>query len=273
MEYIKLNNGIEMPIIGYGTYLTSKQDTRNLVLKALNSGYRHIDTAQNYGNEHEVGLAVKESNIPREEIFITSKTQTNGYGPTKRGIEESLKEFGLDYIDLMIIHWPISDNIGTYRALEEAYKEGKVRSIGVSNFNEYEVKEIIDNFETKPVLDQIETHIFWQQKRMHKFLEENNIYHESWSPFGEGMNNIFNNETLINIGKKYNKTLAQVILRFLVQNNIIVIPKTTKEERMKENIDIFDFKLSDEDMNIISDLDKKKSFSNWPSSMKIEEEY
>lgn len=273
MKYIKLNNGVLMPIIGYGTYLTSKRDTKDLVLKALNNGYRHIDTAQNYGNEHEVGLAVKESKISREEIFITSKTQTNGYESTKRGIEESLREFGLDYIDLMIIHWPTWDNIETYKALEEAYKDGKVRSIGLSNFNEHEVKEIINNFEVKPVLDQIETHVLWQQKRMHKFLEENNIYHESWSPFGEGMDNIFNNETLINIGKKYNKTSAQVILRFLIQSNIIVIPKSTKEDRMKENIDIFDFELSFEDMNTISNLDEKKSYSNWPSSMGIEKEY
>ena len=273
MDIIKLNNGITVPIIGYGTYLISKQDTKNLVLKALNVGYRHIDTAQYYGNEHEVGLAVKESNIDREKIFITSKTQTSGYESTKRGIEKSLDEFGLDYIDLMLIHWPNEDNLGTYKALEEAYKEGKLKAIGLSNFNELEVKEIMNHFETKPVLDQIETHIFWQQKRMHKFLEENNIYHESWSPFGEGVDNIFNNKILINIGNKYNKTVAQVILKFLIQNNIMVIPKTTHENRMQENLDIFDFQLKEEDMNTIYNLDEKRSLFSWANSMKIESEY
>lgn len=243
------------------------------MLKALNVGYRHIDTAQNYGNEHEVGLATKESNIPRNEIFVTTKIQTSGYESTKMGIERSLNELGLEYIDLMIIHWPNFDNIGTYKALEEAYKNGKIKAIGLSNFNEYEIKEIMNNFQTKPVIDQIETHILWQQKRMHKFLDMNNIYHESWSPFGEGMDNIFNNNILISIGNKYNKTAAQVILRFLIQNNIIVIPKTTKQFRMKENLDIFDFELNDNDMNIISKLDKRKSYSNWPSSMMIEKEY
>ncbi len=266
-EKLLLNNGIEIPRIGYGTYLTSPRKTESLVRQALDLGYRHIDTAQNYGNEREVGQALKNSSLNREDVFITSKTQTIGYDSTIRGIKQSLKALNTDYIDLMIIHWPNSDNEGTYRALEEAYKNGLLKSIGLSNFNQNQVKHILDRFETKPVVDQIETHVLWQQKKMHDFLATNGIIHESWSPFGEGMDNIFQNRILNQIGEAHGKSAAQIILRFLVQNYILVIPKSTNAKRMKENLEIFDFNLSDSELKTIRMMDKKKSYSGWPSSM------
>lgn len=264
---LTLNNGVTMPLVGYGTYLTSPRKTEHLVRTALEVGYRHIDTAQNYGNEHEVGLAVKHSGIVREELFITSKTQTTGYQATKKGIIQSLKAFDIEYIDLMIIHWPNTDNDGTYRALVEAYQSGIIRAIGVSNFNAHQIDALIRRFDIKPAVDQIETHVLWQQKRMHQYLVEQGIAHESWSPFGEGMDDIFRNETLMKIGLAYGKSAAQVILRFLNQQNIIIIPKSTKQERMKENLDIFDFTLKLDEMKVIANMDKRKSYSGWPASM------
>lgn len=267
MEYVTLNNGVKMPVLGYGTYLTPCSQTEKLVSEAINAGYRHIDTAQNYGNEHEVGLAVKSFGLPREEFFITSKTQTSGYHATKRGIEKSLKEFGLDYIDLMIIHWPTGDDIGTYKALVDSYEEGLLRAVGVSNFNSRQLEQLSKNFDVVPAVDQIETHVLWQQKKMHRYLSEHGIVHEAWSPFGEGMDNIFKHPILMEIGRKYEKSAAQVILRFLLQSDVIVIPKSTRVERMKENLNVFDFVLSDEDMKRIESMDVKKSYSGWPASM------
>ncbi len=267
MNTVTLNNGVKMPSVGYGTYLTPSRLTEELVLQALEAGYRHIDTAQNYGNEHEVGLAVKECGLPREEIFITSKTQTSGYGATQRGIARSLSDFGLDYIDLMIIHWPNRDNEGTYKALVEVYKSGLVRAIGVSNFNAGQISELLKKFEVKPAVDQIETHVLWQQKKMHSYLTEQGIAHESWSPFGEGMDNIFRNKTLTEIGSTHGKSAAQIILRFLIQSDVLIIPKSTKQERMKENLDIFDFELTANEMQSIRAMDQRKSYSGWPASM------
>lgn len=268
MEYVILNNGIEMPKLGYGTYRLLSRQAEKCVTEALEIGYRHIDTAQYYENEREIGLAVRHSSIPREEIFITSKTQTAGYEATKRGIQQSMKEFSLDYIDLMLIHWPNGDNLGTYRALVEAYKAGLFRAIGVSNFNEREIDKLIKSFDVVvPAVDQIETHIFWQQKRMHKYLSGVGIHHESWSPFGEGVSKILRNEDLTAIGSKYNKNAAQIVLRFLLQSDVIVIPKAASLEHMKENIDIFDFELSEEDMKAIQMMDQRRSFTGWPSSM------
>lgn len=268
MRTVTLNNGVVMPILGYGTYLTPPRHTETLVRQALETGYRHIDTAQHYGNEHEVGLAVKNSGIPREEIFVTSKTQTSGYRSTQQGIAESLREFGLDFVDLMIIHWPTGDDAGTYRALVEAYRDGLVRAIGVSNFNARQIDRLLAEFEVKPVLDQIETHVLWQQKKMHAYLTGKGIAHESWSPFGEGMDDIFRNKILNKIGAEHGKSAAQVILRFLIQNDVIVIPKTTKKERMKENLSVFDFELSTGEMELIGAMDEKKSYSGWPYSMR-----
>ena len=267
MEYVTLNNSVKMPKLGYGTYRLTSNHAVKCVAEALEIGYRHIDTAQYYDNEYEVGLAVKQSNIPREKIFITSKTQTSGYDYTLIGIQQSMKRFGLEYIDLMLIHWPNSDNIGTYRALVEGYKSGLFRAIGVSNFNEREINQLIKNFDVVPAADQIETHIFWQQKRMHKYLTEAGIIHESWSPFGEGVSTILQNETLTAIGTKYNKNAAQIALRFMLQSDVVTIPMSSNPKHMKENFDIFDFKLTDEDMKTIQHMDQKKSFMGWPSSM------
>lgn len=267
MEYVVLNNSVKMPKLGYGTYRLLSRQAVECVTEALEIGYRHIDTAQYYDNEHEVGLAVKNSTIPREEIFVTSKTQTSGYDATKRSIQQSMKRFGLDYLDLMLIHWPNGDNLGTYRALVEGYKAGLFRAIGVSNFNQREIDELIQNFDVVPAVDQIETHIFWQQKRMHKYLEHLGIHHESWSPFGEGMSSILQNKELSEIGSRYNKNAAQIALRFMMQSDVIAIPKSATPKHMRENFNIFDFNLSEEDMKTIQAMDKKQSFTGWPSSM------
>lgn len=270
MEYVTLNNGVKMPILGFGTYNTN---TFADVLNALNAGYRLIDTAQWYENETAVGSAIKKSGIPREEIFITSKTITDGYDETIKGVEESLKKLQTDYIDLMIIHWPQRKDLETYKALEDCYKQGKLKAIGLSNFNEEECLNIINNSEITPAVNQIETHIYWQQKRMHKFLLEHDMYHEAYSPFGEGFNNIFNDKVVFEIAKKHNKTSAQVMLRFLINENIIVIPKSSNKKRIKENINIFDFDLTDDEISAIRKLDIKMSSSNWPASMNIEKKY
>ena len=265
---LTLNNAVIMPKIGFGTYQLPPSQTEKVVLDAISAGYRHIDTAQYYGNEHEIGLAVKRSGIPRDHFFITSKTATSGYAATKRGIDRSLKAFGFDYIDMMIIHWPTSDNSGTYRALVEAYHNKKVRAIGVSNFNIPQIETLLKDFDVIPVVDQIETHVLWQQKRMHKYLVDHNIVHESWSPFAQGMDDIFRNPTLTQIARSHHKTVSQVILRFLLQSDVAVIPKTTNVQHMKENIDVFDFTLNSEEMQQIQTMDIRKSYTGWPSTMR-----
>lgn len=270
MEYFKLNNGIEMPAVGFGTYLMAPSITEEYVTLALNQGYRLVDTAQNYGNEREVGNAVNRSGLKREDVFVTSKTQTTGYQSTKRGIDQSLREAGLDYFDLMIIHWPNGQDLETYRALEEAYREGKLRSIGLSNFNHVQVQEILDNFTVKPVLDQVETHLYDQQKKLHKYLDKHDIVHEAWSPLGEGASDMLRNNKVQQIADKYNKSTAQVLLRFLNQEKIIVIPKSTNLQHIKSNLDIFDFELTADDVKTLESLDRNESFSNWPASMAVD---
>ena len=266
---ITLNNGLKMPIVGFGVYLISGQECFESVKNAIEVGYRHIDTAQYYTNEKEVGEAIRASKVPREEIFVTTKTATSGYSSTKAGIENSLKKFGFPYFDLIIIHWPTGDDIGTYKALEEAYKQGKCKSIGLSNFNQRQFLEIYNNFETKPVLNQIETHLHFQQKKMHEFLIKYNCIHESWSPLGGKGAKALKDKNLIIVAEKYKKTPAQIVLRYLYQLNIVIIPKTVKRNRMIENLDIFNFKLKDEDMKILSELDTGRGGS-WPSTMKEE---
>lgn len=273
MEYYKLNNGVQVPAIGYGTYMTSPRVTEQAVTAALQAGYRLIDTAQNYGNEREVGAAVNQSGIARDQISVTSKTQTSGYRSTKAGIDASLQAAGLDYFDLMIIHWPNGNDLETYRALEDAYREGKLRAIGLSNFNHRQVQEIIDNSSVVPAVDQIETHLTWQQWGMHKYLSDHGILHESWAPLGEGGNNVIGNPTLVKIGQKYGKSSAQVMLRFYVQSQILAIPKSTNPAHLKANLDIFDFQLSAADMQAIRDEDHKMSASGWPATMLIEQNY
>ncbi|MGN6616199.1 MAG: aldo/keto reductase [Ilyomonas sp.] len=262
MQQVKLNNGIEMPILGFGVFQVKDLDEcERSVVDALETGYRLIDTAQSYGNEEAVGKAIKRSGISREELFITTKLwiQSNGYEGTKKAFENSLKKLQLDYLDLYLIHQPFGDVYGEWRTMQEFYKEGKVRAIGVSNFQPDRLIDLIIHNEIVPAVNQIETHPFHQQIETQKFLQENNVQLESWGPFAEGKNNIFHNESLASIAQRYNKSIAQVIIRWLIQRGIIAIPKSTHKERMKENFNIFDFMLSAEDMEAIKTLNTNAS--------------
>lgn len=261
MEYVILSNGVKMPQLGYGVYQTPAEDTKRCVLDALSVGYRSIDSAQAYGNEEGVGEAIVESGIPREELFITTKVWLSnaGYEKAKASIEESLRKLKTDYIDLLLIHQPFHDYYGTYRAMEEAYKEGKVRAIGVSNFYPDRFIDIANSVEIKPMVNQVETHVFQQQKVAKEIMKKYNTQIESWGPFAEGKNDYFNNPVLKEIGNQYGKTVAQVALRFLLQSGVVVIPKSTHKERMEENFNVFDFTLSEDDMKKIEQLDGGKS--------------
>lgn len=261
MEYVTLSNGVKMPQLGYGVYQTPAEDTKRCVLDALSVGYRSIDSAQAYGNEEGVGEAIVESGIPREELFITTKVWLSnaGYEKAKASIEESLRKLKTDYIDLLLIHQPFHDYYGTYRAMEEAYKEGKVRAIGVSNFYPDRFIDIANSVEIKPMVNQVETHVFQQQKVAKEIMKKYNTQIESWGPFAEGKNDYFNNPVLKEIGNQYGKTVAQVALRFLLQSGVVVIPKSTHKERMEENFNVFDFTLSEDDMKKIEQLDGGKS--------------
>ena len=261
MQTIKLNNGVEMPQMGYGVYQVSPQECERCVTDALSVGYRMIDTAQAYQNEEGVGNAVAKCGISREDIFIVSKIWISnfGYERAKKSIDESLRRLRTNYIDLMLLHQPFGDRYGAYRALEEAYKEGKVRAIGVSNFYPDHFIDLCANVDVVPAVNQIETHVFQQQIESRKYMDELGIAHMSWGPLAEGRNGFFTNETLINIGKKYGKTGPQVALRYLLDRGVIIIPKSSRKERMAENLDIFDFKLSQDDMDAILKLDTGKS--------------
>jgi len=251
-----------MPILGFGVFqVTDLAECERSVLDAISSGYRLIDTAQSYGNEEAVGRAIKNSSVPREELFITTKLwiQSEGYEDTKKAFESSLQKLQLDYIDLYLIHQPYGDIYGEWRAMEELYKEGKVRAIGVSNFHPDRLIDLIVHNEIVPAVNQIETHPFHQQLDTQDFLVENNVQIESWGPFAEGKNDIFSNELLLSIGKKYNKSIAQVILRWLTQRGVVAIPKSVRKERMEENINIFDFQLTNEEISSIQTLDTKAS--------------
>lgn len=271
MNFIELSNGVKMPRIGFGVYQIKKNECERCVLDALEIGYRLIDTAQAYYNEEEVGLAVKKSGIKREDIFITSKIwiSNEGYEKARRSIDESLRRLNLDYIDLLLIHQPFGDYYGTYRAMEEAYKENKLRAIGVSNFYPDRLIDICKFVDIRPMVNQIETHVFNQQKESHEIMNRYNIVHESWGPFAEGRKNFFDNKILMDIGRKYNKTVGQVALRFLFENDIVVIPKSVHKDRMQENFDIFDFELEKDDLEIIKNMDERESafFSHYDSQM------
>lgn len=271
MQTMTLNNGVEMPVTGFGTYLTAPRKTQQQVMAALAAGYRLIDTAQNYGNEREVGAAIRASKLPREDVFVTTKTQTSGYRGTLTGIDNSLRVAGFDYYDLILIHWPNGDDLATYQALEDAYRAGKVRAIGVSNFNHQQVQELIDDGVVVPAVDQIETHLTWQQQRLHAYLAQRDIRHEAWAPLGEGSNEVTVNPTLQRIGRQYGKSAVQVMLRFYVQEHILAIPKTTSAQHLTENLAIFDFELTPTDIAAIRRADRKRSASKWPSTMLIEE--
>ena len=262
MQYVKLNNGVEMPVLGFGVFQVKDLDEcERSVVDAIQTGYRLIDTAQSYENEEAVGKAIKRCGVPREELFITTKLwiQSNGYEGTKKAFENSLKRLQLGYLDLYLIHQPFGDVYGEWRAMQDLYKEGKIRAIGVSNFQPDRLIDLIIHNEVAPAVNQVETHPFHQQNETQKFLEENNVQIESWGPFAEGKNNIFHNELLLSIAKKYNKSVAQVVLRWLTQRGVVAIPKSVRKERMEENFNSLDFKLSLEDMEAIKTLDTNAS--------------
>lgn len=262
MKYVTLNNGVKMPILGYGVYqIEDLKECERCVLDAIEVGYRLIDTAQTYGNEEAVGRAIKKCNVPREELFITTKVWISnaGYEKAQTSIEESLKKLQLEYLDLVLIHEPFNDYYGTYRAMEEMYKGGNIRAIGVSNFYPDRLVDLIKFNEVVPAINQVETHPFNQQVRAKEIMDKYGVQIESWAPFAEGRNNIFTNKTLREVGDKYNKSIAQVALKYLIQRGVIVIPKSVHKERMIENFNIFDFKLDDYDMKKIVKLDKAKS--------------
>ena len=261
MKTVTLNNGVVMPQIGYGVYQVSPSECERCVSDALSVGYRMIDTAQAYANEQGVGAAVKKSGIPRDELFLVSKIWISNYGyeKAKKSIDESLRKLGTDYIDLMLLHQPFCDRYGAYRAMEEAYKEGKLRAIGVSNFYPDHFIDLASNIEIVPAVNQVETHIFNQQIEPQQYMKEFGTHMMAWAPLAEGRNGFFSNPVLSEIGKKYGKSVAQVALRWLLQRDVIIIPKSTHRERMEQNLNILDFELSKEDMAAIAALDTKTS--------------
>ncbi len=262
MQKVRLNNGVEIPLLGFGVFqITDSEECERSVFEALQTGYRLIDTAAAYLNEAAVGKAIQSSGITREELFVTTKlwVQDAGYESAKQAFEKSLNKLQLNYLDLYLIHQPYGDVHGAWRAMEELYRAGRVKAIGVSNFHPDRVMDMIVHNEVVPAVNQIETHPFCQQIETQKFLQENKVQIESWGPFAEGRNNIFENELLLAIARKYKKTVAQVILRWLTQRGVVVIPKSVRKERIVENFNIFDFELNPEDMNAIVTLDTKVS--------------
>lgn len=261
MDYVTLANGVKMPQLGYGVYQVTQEECERCVLDALDVGYRAIDTAQSYFNEAEVGEAIAESGIDRKEIFLTTKVwiEHYGYEQAKESVLQSMEKLKTDYIDLVLLHQPFADYYGAYRALEDLYEEGKLRAIGVSNFYPDRLVDIASFVRIKPMVNQIETHPLNQQIEAHEWLKKYGVIHEAWAPFGEGRGNMFTNPVLQKLGDKYNKTIAQVILRWQLQRGIVVIPKSTHKERMAQNLDVFDFTLTDEDMQDIAALDTKTS--------------
>lgn len=262
MQNVILNNGVEMPILGFGVFqIQDENECEQAVYDAIMAGYRLIDTAASYLNEEAVGRAIKRSGVPREELFITTKlwVQDTGYESTKKAFAKSLERLQLDYMDLYLIHQPFGDVHGSWRAMEELYNEGKIKAIGVSNFHPDRLIDLIIHNEVAPAVNQVETHVFNQQIDSAKFMVENNVQIESWGPFAEGKNDMFQNESLVSIAEKHNKSVAQVILRWLTQRGVVAIPKSVRKERIIENFNIFDFDLSHEDMEKIAKLDTKES--------------
>jgi diketogulonate reductase-like aldo/keto reductase len=262
MQTIKLNNGVEIPILGFGVFqITDLAECERSVIDAIETGYTHIDTAASYMNEEAVGRGMQQSGIPREDLFITTKLwiQSKGYEGTLKAFERSLNRLQMDYVDLYLIHQPYGDVYGEWRAMEELYQKGKIRAIGVSNFQPDRIIDLMIHTQVTPAVNQIEVNPFHQQIETQKFLEDNSVMVEAWAPFAEGKNNIFQNELLGSIGAKYNKSAAQIILRWVVQRGIITLAKTTRKEKMIENISIFDFELDEEDLAAIATLDSKTS--------------
>lgn len=271
MEYVTLNNGVKMPILGYGVYQVTKDECERCVLDALRAGYRAIDTAQSYFNEEEVGSAIQKSGIAREDIFLTTKVWVENYSyeGCKKSVEQSMKKLQTEYLDLVLLHQPFADYYGAYRALEEMYEAGKIRAIGISNFYPDRMVDIASFSRIKPMVNQVEIHPYNQQIDAKNWNDKYGVQMEAWAPFGEGRGGMFDNCTLKSIGDKYGKTTAQVILRWHLQRGIVVIPKSTHYDRMVENFDVFDFKLSKDDMDTIEKLDKKESafFSHYDPNM------
>lgn len=262
MQKVNLNNGVKMPILGFGVFqIQDERECEQAVYEAIAAGYRLIDTAASYLNEEAVGRAIKRSGVPRAELFITTKlwVQDTGYENTKKAFEKSLDRLQVDYLDLYLIHQPFGDVHGSWRAMEELYREGKIKAIGVSNFQPDRLIDLIIHNEIVPAVNQVETHVFNQQVESHDFMKENNVQIESWGPFAEGKNNLFQNEILASIAEKYDKSVAQVALRWLTQRGVVAIPKSVRKERIIENFNIFDFELSSEDMEKIATLDTKES--------------
>ena len=271
MQYVTLSNGVKMPQLGYGVYQVGKDECERCVLDALKVGYRHLDTAQSYFNEEEVGRAIEKSGIPREEIFITTKVWVEHYGyeEARKSVLESMRKLKTNYLDLVLLHQPFADYYGAWRALEDLYAEGVLKAIGVSNFYPDRLVDICSFARIKPMVNQVETHPHNQQTEAHEWMKKYGVRHEAWAPFGEGRNGMFEEPLLVEIGKKYGKTSAQVILRWELQRGIVVIPKSTHIEGMEQNFNVFDFELSEEDMAKIATLDKKQSsfFSHYDPKM------
>lgn len=261
MQYVTLSNGIRMPMLGYGVYQVSNEECERCVLDAIDVGYRSVDTAQAYHNEEAVGKAIEKCGIPRSELFLTTKVWISnaGYEKAKASIDMSLQNLRTDYIDLLLIHQPFGDYYGTWRAMEEAYRAGKLRAIGVSNFYPDRLVDLCRFVNIKPMVNQVETHVFQQQTQAREWMNKYGVAHESWGPFAEGRKDFFTNPVLCDIGQKYQKSAAQIALRFLIQRSVIVIPKSTHKERMKENFEIFNFTLTEGDMLKIAALDESKS--------------
>lgn len=262
MQTVKLNNGVEIPILGFGVFqITNLDECENSVVEAIQAGYRLIDTAASYGNEEAVGRAIRRSGVAREDLFVTTKLwiRDAGYERTRKAFERSRQRLQLETLDLYLIHQPYGDVHGAWRAMEELYQEGRIRAIGLSNFQPDRVMDMIVHHSVVPAVNQIETHPFNQQVETQKFLQENGVQIESWGPFAEGRNNIFQNEQLVSLAEKYQKTVAQIILRWLTQRGVVVIPKSVRKERIVENFNIFDFSLNPEDMQVIATLDTRTS--------------
>jgi len=262
MKTVELNNGVEMPILGFGTYqIEDLDECERSVSKALEAGYRLIDTAASYENEEAVGRAIEKSDVPRDEVFVTSKlwVQDTGYEATLDAFERSLDRLGLDYLDLFLIHQPYGDVHCSWQAMEDLYEDGKIRAIGVSNFHPDRVMDLMVHNDVVPAVNQIETHPFYQRTEDAAFLEEHGIQHESWGPFAEGQNNIFEHDVLTTIGDRYDKSAAQVVLRWLIQREIVAIPKSVHADRIAENFEVFDFELTDEEMETIAELNQGES--------------
>lgn len=272
MDFIKLNNGVEMPMLGFGTFQTQGEECEKSILNAIKSGYRLLDTAEAYGNEEAVGNAIAKCGISRRELFITTKVNFKSYDNTRTAVENSMRKLQTEYLDLVLLHWPFGNVYSAWCNLENLYEEGKIRAIGVSNFEPDRLIDLISFNRVKPVVNQIETHIYCQRHMEHKWEDKYGVAHQAYAPLGQGRaNNMFTKETIKKIADKYGKTPEQVSLRFLLQNNVVIIPKSVHENRIKENIDIFDFELTLNEMAAINALDKKTAMIGNPETPELVE--